>query len=155
MKRRRAVFLVAELLGLGVGVCFPVSAQEMAPPVSVEPQHLEASAPPAPAQMRAEDAALLLQQLRGAAEAPAPQVAPQAPPAPAIVPQVPPAAHGSGGVSRTISVEPPEVVNHSAQFLFHDVTDRAATVPKLPLAERRAAVEAYRQSRVTQRGTVR
>ena len=53
----------------------------------------------------------------------------------------------SGGVSRTIRVSPPPVVNQSTLFRFRDRTDRTAPLPRsLSLPERRAAVEVLRQT---------
>jgi hypothetical protein len=101
------------------------AAQEAAPPVA--PQALEVTAPEEPIRMRAEDAARLTAR-RAAREAA-------------------PATPASRGVSRTVTLDPPAVVNASPRFLFHDATDRsAAERTPLSLAERRANVEAYRQS---------
>ena len=100
-------------------------AQEAAPPLA--PQSFEVDAPEEPIRMRAGDAARL--SARHAA------------------PAAEPAASAPRGVSRTVTLDPPAVVNGTPRFLFHDATDRsAADRAPLSLAERRANVEAYRQS---------
>jgi hypothetical protein len=120
--------------------------QDMASPIGAEPVNLELSTPVAPMQMRAEDAQRLIERLG----------VPTTAPAPAAAPQAVPAAHASNGVSRTISVEAPAVVNKSSQFVFKDVTEREKPAsPKLTPAQRHAAVEAYRQSLATKRRVVR
>lgn len=119
-------------------------AQQLAPPIASEPQSIEVSTPEAPAQLRAEDAQRLLEQLGIA-----PQTAVPAAPLPASGADAP----HSAGVSRTISVHSSPVVNTSPYFQFHDVTERADTVtPERSMAERQAAAEAYRQSLVRNRG---
>ena len=59
------------------------------------------------------------------------------------------------GVSRTIRVESPPVVNSTPRFLFSDVTDRSPrpAVPdqQISMQRRIATVEAYRQSLVKDR----
>jgi len=139
---RHRVLVVVAVAALGVGAAEPAASQQMAPavqdvapPIGVEPVNLELSIPLAPMQMRAEDAQRLFEQLGVPDTAPAPVVAPAA------------AAPSSGGVSRTISVEAPQIVNRSSQFMFKDVTEREEPAsPTLAPAQRHAAVEAYRQS---------
>lgn len=65
------------------------------------------------------------------------------------------AAARPGGVGRTIRVTQPPRANASRQFVFRDRTERAAPAAPLPLAQRRAAVEAYRQSLVVAKGASR
>lgn len=127
---RRPLALLA--LAVALSGAPPSAAQEAAPPLT--PQSVEVSAPEEPIRVRAEDAARLIEQNRAQA------AAEPATPAPA-------------STSRTIALEPPAVVNGSRQFIFTDVTDRNET-PRtpLPLAERRANVEAYRQSLARPRG---
>jgi hypothetical protein len=59
-----------------------------------------------------------------------------------------PRARPSGPVRRTVTLTPPETENTSSEFRFRDATDRTETAPRapLPLSQRQAAVEAYRQS---------
>jgi hypothetical protein len=103
-------------------------AQQSAPAI---PERIVVTPPEAPLRMLPDDARRFLGALRAAAPAP-----PALPPPPAT------------GVSRTITVEPRAVANRSSEFLFRDVTER--TVPATrSLAERRAAVEVYRQSIAT------
>ena len=56
------------------------------------------------------------------------------------------AANPSGGVSRTIELPVPEVVNRTDRFVFRDVTDREDQPPRrqMTMEDRRKAVEAYR-----------
>ena len=153
MKRYHFGVVLAVVLMAGIGSPETVHAQvmappdqEVAPPIAVEPHHIEISAPEAPMQMRAEDALHLLRELG----IPTTATAPQAAPAPPV------AAPPSTGVSRAIHVEPAEVVNHSPQFKFKDVTERAESQsPTLSMTERHAAVEAYRQSLVKAGGATR
>jgi hypothetical protein len=120
---RRILALVA-LAGVFLRA-HPTEAQEAAP--AVAPQSVDLTAPEEPIRMRAGDAARL--SARHAA------------------PAAEPATPATGGVSRTVTLDPPAVVNGSRRFLFHDATDRsAAERTPLSLAERRANVEAYRQS---------
>ena len=139
MSRYRLLVVVAA--AFGVSAAEPAASQQIAPPVQdvappvgVEPVNLDLSTPAAPMQMRAEDAQRLLEQLgvpvTAAGHAPAP-----------------PAMPAGNGVSRTIPVEAPAVVNKSSQFVFRDVTEREEpAAPKLSAEQRHAAVEAYRQS---------
>lgn len=143
--------LVVVVAAFGVSAAEPAASQQIAPPVQdvappigVEPVNLELSTSLAPMQMRAEDAQRLLEQLGVPATAPAPVVAPAA------------AAPSSAGVSRTISVEAPEIVNGSSPFMFKDVTARQEPAsPTLAPAQRHAAVEAYRQSLATDKAAGR
>ena len=123
--------VVNAVVAIAVGLAVPrlTPAQETAPPVDTGPPRVQAAVPDAPVQMRSNDAA----RLRSAA------VAPSAAPAPAAPPP------SSGGVSRTITLETPPVVNRSSQFEFRDRTDRPER-PVLPMAVRQAAVDAYRRS---------
>lgn len=129
--RRQVLWWVAALLALGP---LPwAMAEEAAPPVPIAPQRMEIITPPVPFTMRAADAEALV---RGLAIAPA---------TPAVA--APAAVQAAAGVTRTIHVAAPEVVNRSPYFQFRAVTQDAAVVaPERSLAERRAAVERYRQS---------
>ncbi len=118
-------------------------AQDAAPPIPAEPQRLETPQSNAPMDVRAEDAAALIEQIKansGMPESSAPNV------------QSGPASSPSSGSSYTIMLKPPEVVNTSPLFQFRDVTNRAlsgSTV--LPINKRSSAVEAYRQSIIKKR----
>jgi hypothetical protein len=139
MMSGRTILLALCLIFVGT-----THAQQLAPPIAVEPQSIEISTPAAPAQMRAEDARQLIEQLG---------IAPQTavPAAPLIAPGS--SAQRSAGVRRTIPVKSSPVVNNSTYFQFRDVTERAHTVtPERSMAERHAAAEAYRQSLVNPRG---
>lgn len=121
-----------------VGPAF-LRAEDAAPPVPLQPEQVQLSMPAAaPMDMRAEDADRLIQQMK-------------AMPA-GIVPGSPKAGSGTaaqpaGGVSRTIKVPVPEVVNRSTSFQFQDATERSKPEPAVrSMSERRAAVEAFRQS---------
>ena len=88
--------------------------------------------------MRAEDADKLMQRIKAMPAG----LAPDSPKAESGT-AVPPAA----GISRTIKVQVPEVVNRSSDFQFRDATERSKSEPAVrPMSERRTAVEAYRQS---------
>jgi hypothetical protein len=121
-----------------LGSAGPVLAQDVAPPVPVAPQRLEVSTPAAPVRMRAENAQRLVEQLHGVTVAPTAGATAQ------------PERRGAppgGGVSRTIAVKPPEMTNTSTHFQFRDVTERSEPhAAQFSLVQRRAAVEAYRQS---------
>ena len=113
------------LVAVALAAAGRAPAQQSAPAI---PERVVVTAPEAPLRMLPDDARRFLGALRAAT--PAPRALP-APPA--------------TGVSRTITLEPPAVANRSSEFLFRDVTER--TVPETrSLAERRATVEAYRQS---------
>lgn len=142
---RRSWLVVGLSSALGLALSTQARAQDVAPPIAVEPQRVEVSTPEAPAQMRAEDAQRLREGLG----------LPPVPPAPRATQARQPqsVARPVGGTSRTILVESPSVVNRSPQFQFRDVTTRGATAPSLSLAERRATVETYRQS--LKRGSTR
>jgi hypothetical protein len=90
------------------------------------PAAIETAPPDAPIVLRQEDAEALLRSV---------QRRPQEPPPPAP------------GVTRefTADVAPKPVVNPTSRFVFEDATERPA-LPVKPLAERKAAVEALRQS---------
>ncbi|PIX83364.1 MAG: hypothetical protein COZ33_05835 [Nitrospirae bacterium CG_4_10_14_3_um_filter_70_108] len=110
-------------------------ADEAAQSVPVAPQRVEMTTPAAPVQMRAADAEALVHGLH---------IAPAAPAAAAPAAAEPQAA---GGVTRTIHVAAPQVVNRSPYFQFRAVTQEGEGVtPERSMAERRASVEAYRQS---------
>jgi len=105
--------------------------QQPGSPAGAAPSSMEVGAPEAPVRMRAEDA----QHLRSSI---------------ATAPPVTPTTPVETGVTRTIELDPPPVVNRSSQFLFRDVTTRPPH-DVLSLDLRRAAVEAYRQSRAAPR----
>jgi len=109
-------------------------AQQVAPPVQTTPERIELSTPGEPIRMLTEDAQHLVDRLGQGLAVSTPE---------------PPA----GGVSRTIMLEAPPVVNGSAKFVFQDATPRAEEArTTIPLAERKQAVEAYRQTLVRARG---
>ncbi len=113
-------------------------AEDAAPPVQAVPQQIEVSSAVTPIDMRAEDADVLMEQIKTGSGQYAP-AAPEAQQAQVLSP--------SAGESRTIMVKPPEAVNSSPLFQFRDVTKRTlfgSTV--LPINKRSSAVETYRQS---------
>lgn len=114
-------------------LAFPLvaGAQESAP--RVDGPRVQVAVPDAPVIMRSDDAARLRSSV--------------APPAPVA----PPAAPVSSGVTRTITLATPPVVNRSSQFQFRDLTDRPPRAV-LPLAARKAAVEEYRRSIAATKG---
>ena len=129
---RRAV--VVAVIWLLVVAPLGTRAQEVAPPVETTPERVELSTPGEPIRMLTEDARRLVERLQQGASVPAPEPS-------------------SSGVSRTITLEPPAVVNGSAKFVFQDATPRAEEARvTIPFAERREAVEAYRRSLVRARG---
>ncbi len=113
-------------------------AEDAAPPVQAVPQRLETPQANAPMDVRAEDAASLIEQIKANSSMPelsAPNV------------QSGPASSQSSGSSYTIMLKPPEVVNTSPLFQFRDVTNRALSGSAvLPINKRSSAVETYRQS---------
>lgn len=142
--------LAAGAVAVSAAVIAPAGAQQTAPPadsapappVVAEPHRLEASAPAVTTRMLAEDALLYLEQLGIGVTPPT-----TSPPAPAAAAPVAPAPAGENGVSRTITAEAAPAVNGTFRFVFRDVTARTddAGAALVPMAERRAAVEAYRQ----------
>jgi hypothetical protein len=119
--------LAALLLAVALATASP--AQD-APPGTGVPARLRAFIREAPTVLLEEDA-------RRLGERAVPPVPPAAPKAPAP----------AGGVSRTITLDPPPVVNRSTRFQFRDVTERAASDGRVrSMEERRATVEALRQS---------
>jgi hypothetical protein len=120
--------LLAAAALLGGLVAGHAHAQQASPPVVTAPQTFDVGAPEEPIRMLTEDAVRFLGRRSDAGE-PSPQ---------------PP----SSGESHTVLLDPPAVVNGTSHFLFRDVTARptASERTPLPLSERRAAVEAYRQS---------
>jgi hypothetical protein len=127
--------VLVTLVVLGVAAVAP--AQETAPLVA--PRQLEVTRPPVPAQMLAPDARALARRL-GTAQ-------------PAAVPRAP---RPSGGGVRTITVPRPRVANPTPSFVFRDVTDRTPK-PAVQLSpeQRRAAVDAFRQSLAKRKGARR
>ena len=120
--------LIGALL-LAVALATWSRAQE-APPGAGVPARLRAFMPEAPAVLLEEDARRVLER----AEPPATPAAPRA-------------STPARGMSRTITLDPPPVVNRSSQFLFRDLTERSATGGRVrSMEERRATVEALRQS---------
>lgn len=118
-------------------------AEDAAPPVQVLPQQIEVSSAVTPMDMRAEDADVLMEQIKTGSGQYAP-AAPEAQQAQVLSP--------SAGESRTIMVKPPEVVNSSPYFQFRDATERSKPDSSMPsMSERRATVDAYRQSLITER----
>jgi hypothetical protein len=115
-------------------------AEDAAPPVQVLPQQIEVSSAVTPMDMRAEDADVLMEQIKTGSG----QYAPEAQQAQVLSP--------SAGESRTIMVKPPEVVNSSPYFQFRDATERSKPDSSMrSMSERRATVDAYRQSLITER----
>ncbi|MCK6556341.1 hypothetical protein L6Q96_17435 [Candidatus Binatia bacterium] len=150
MTRGFACLFVAGFAALGLAMVGPAGAQLTAPPadlvpeppVASEPHRIESSSPVATSRLLSEDAHRYLQQL-GIATAPTTT----APTAPDPAPPPPPPPADAGGISRTIEAETAPAVNASPLFRFRDVTERdGAGSAIVPRAERRAAVEAYRQS---------
>jgi hypothetical protein len=100
------------------------SAQQAAPAMPSLPSVLELATPSVPMAVRQEDADAFLRSL-GAPPPPPPPAGP--------APKV------------TIQLDPPLPENPTNRFVFEDVTDRPA-VRARTLAERRVAVELFRQS---------
>jgi hypothetical protein len=130
MIRRRTTFVAAVAIGLAARAW----AQEAsAPPLA--PRQVEVTTPSVPVQMLAPDARRLLERLGSAPVATLPPARP------------------SGGGSRTITLPHTPVANPTGEFLFRDVTDRTEKVAVvIPPEQRRAAVEAFRQSLVKRKG---
>jgi hypothetical protein len=129
------LWVLGTLLALGVAAV--AGGQETAP--ALGPRQIEVNRPPVPAQMLAPDARALARRL-GSAQAAA----------------VPPAPRPSGGGVRTITLPRPPVANPTPSFVFHDVTDRTPK-PAVQVSpeQRRAAVEAFRQSLAKGKGARR
>ena len=118
-------------------------AGDVALPVPTTPQQMEVSSPPAPIEMMVEDAERLNQQMRNNSILLQPQ--PRQPQLPAEVPS-------ANGVSNTIKLDVPEVVNKTPYFNFRDITDRSGNNRAVrTMNERRSAVEQYRQSVIKKR----
>jgi hypothetical protein len=118
-------------------------AQDVAPPIPAEPQRLETPQATAPMDLRAEDAAALIEQMKASSGQPG---------ASAPVVQGGPASSPSSGNSYTIMLKPPQVVNASPLFQFRDVTNRSLSGNTvLPINKRSSAVEAYRQSVISEK----
>lgn len=134
---RSAVSGTVLLVGIMMIVSAPAWTQDLGPQPAPVPQRLEVSSAGTPIDMLAEEALRLMEASTG-------QSAVSAAPSPD---QPAPGPLGSQGVSRTITVESPAVVNPTAHFLFRDLTDRGGvSLPGLSPVQRRAVVEFYRQS---------
>jgi hypothetical protein len=101
-------------------------AQELGPVMPSVPAAIESGTPAAPITVREQDADTILG-----------TVAPHR--------ETPPPTPGDGTREFTADEPPKPVLNQSSRFVFADETDRP-TVPVKSLPERRAAVEAVRQS---------
>jgi hypothetical protein len=122
---------------LAIGLAASARAQQQAAP-PVAPWQVELTPPSVPVQMLAPDARRLIERLGTAPAA------------------VTPAPRASGGGSRTITLPHTPVENPTPEFLFQDVTDRTEKVAvEIPPEQRRAAVEAFRQSLVKRKGARR
>lgn len=115
----------------------PALAQQatIADPVPVEPQQIQIIEPAAPMTVLVEEIELMLEIARRQAGTGASLVAR-------------PEREASGGISRSIQIDLPTVVNHTPYFKFEDATDRQVPGPSTRATpeQRRSAVEAYRQS---------
>ena len=115
-------------------------AEDAAPPVQAMPKIIEVSSAVTPIIMRAEDADVLMKQIKTGSG----QYAPEAQQAQVLSP--------SAGESRTIMVKPPEAVNSSPYFQFRDATERSKPESSMrSMSERRATADAYRQSLIREK----
>lgn len=118
-------------------------AQDIAPPIQAEPQSLETSQATMPMDVRAEDAAVIIEQMKtisGQSGLSTPDM------------QGGQSTSTFSGSGYTIMLKPPEVVNSSPLFQFSDVTNRSLSWNSaLPMNERSSAVDAYRQSTIRKR----
>lgn len=120
--RRRRVVVIALAVALSAT---SVHTEELGPAMPSTPAGIEAAPPPAPIVVRQKDAAAILR---------------NAPPRPEAPPPV------TDGTRVFTADEPPRpVVNPTPRFVFDDQTDRPPVAVK-SLPERKAAVEAVRQS---------
>lgn len=124
--------------------CAIAMAQDVAAPVPTEPQRIETPETVAPMDVRAEDAAAVIDQMKAGQQSEVAATDTQDGSAAT--------ASSSSGSSYTIMLRPPEVVNPTPLFQFRDVTQRKLTgTPALPMSGRSSAVEQYRQSVVKQK----
>jgi len=136
MSSRRALLLAALLATVPARA---PRAQEAAPVLPPVPEAVELAVPETPVRVPAAEAARLMERLT--TEQAPPPAAPAAP---------------SAGVTETIVVDPPVVVNPTAQFIFQDATDRTAASRRvIPMAERRSVVEVLRQTLAASRRSTR
>lgn len=137
MNSKWVVIAVIGVGGIMCGYLGQVWAEALGSSTSVKPYSQQVSTPDAPVKMSVEDARRLVEYLRGKRlDSKAKGVDQQR----AVSPP-------KAGISRTIRVEPPEVVNKSSKFRFHDVTDRSVPIqPRLTLEQRRKVVDMYRKS---------
>lgn len=139
--------LIVGAICLAAAAPAPPGPEEVAETIPAQPQRVEALPAGASVHMLEEDAHKLLEQaLRAAGKTTVPLPSGEAPE---------PTAASNPGITRTVTIDPPPVVNPTNRFFFQDVTERTQSAtgptPRLTLEQRRAAVEAYRRTMARQK----
>jgi hypothetical protein len=137
------VAIVSVTLLCGIAPVRATEAEEAAAAPAAQPVQTEVIEVSVGSRMLAADAEELMQRLTAEALASGQSLTPSEEPVRD--------EETSPNASRVIEVPTPTVVNPSALFVFEDLTGRAAEQPQLTMEQRRALVEAFRQSIVRDR----